>query len=46
MTRNIEIIVLNTTKFSDTAVVLHTLSREYGKRSFLCLLYTSPSPRD
>ena len=35
MTRNIEIIVLNTTKFSDTAVVLHTLSREYGKRSFL-----------
>lgn len=35
MTRSIEIIVLNTTRFSDTAVVLHTLSREYGKRSFL-----------
>ena len=30
-----ELIVLGTTKVGESAVVVHTLSREYGKRSFL-----------
>lgn len=35
MTVNTEIIVLNTTKVGDNSLVLHTLSREYGRRSFI-----------
>ncbi len=35
MTRSDELIILHTTKFSDNAVVVHTLSREYGRRGFL-----------
>ena len=35
MTRNTELIVLHTTKFGENSVVVHTLSREYGRRSFL-----------
>ena len=30
-----ELIVLHTTKFGENSVVVHTLSREYGRRSFL-----------
>lgn len=35
MTDTIEIIVLHHTKFGENSIVLHTLSREYGRRSFL-----------
>lgn len=35
MTINTELIVLHTTKFGEDSVVLHTISREYGRRSFL-----------
>ena len=35
MTTNTELIVLHTTKFGENSVVLHTLSREYGRRGFL-----------
>lgn len=35
MTVNTELIVLHTTKFGENAIVVHTLSREYGRRSFL-----------
>lgn len=30
-----ELIVLHTTKFGENSIVMHTLSREYGRRSFL-----------
>lgn len=33
--QNIELIVLATTKVGESAVVVHTLSREYGRRGFL-----------
>lgn len=32
---NIELIVLGTTKVGESAMVVHTLSREYGRRGFL-----------
>ena len=32
---NIGLIVLHTTKFGENSLVVHTLSREYGRRSFL-----------
>ena len=35
MTTNTELIVLHTTKFGENSLVVHTLSREYGRRSFL-----------
>lgn len=35
MTINTELIVLHTTKFGENSLVVHTLSREYGRRSFL-----------
>lgn len=35
MTRNTELIVLHTTKFGENSIVVHTLSKEYGRRSFL-----------
>lgn len=35
MTTNTELIVLHTTKFGENSVVLHTLSKEYGRRGFL-----------
>jgi DNA repair protein RecO (recombination protein O) len=35
MTVNIELIVLHTTKTGDNSIVAHTLSKEYGRRSFL-----------
>ena len=35
MTYSTELIVLNHTKFGENSVVLHTLSRAYGRRSFL-----------
>lgn len=35
MTTNTELIVLHTTKFGEDSVVLHTISEEYGRRSFL-----------
>ena len=35
MTKNTELIVLHTTKFGENSIVVHTLSREYGRRSFL-----------
>lgn len=35
MTRNTELIVLHTTKFGENSIVVHTLSRDYGRRSFL-----------
>ena len=35
MTVNTELIVLHTTKFGENSIVVHTLSREYGGRSFL-----------
>lgn len=35
MTQNAELIVLHTTKFGENSIVVHTLSREYGRRSFL-----------
>ena len=35
MTVTTDIIVLHTTKYGENAAVLHTLSKEYGRRSFL-----------
>ena len=35
MTTSTELIVLHTTKFGENSVVIHTLSRDYGRRSFL-----------
>ena len=35
MTVDTELIVLHTTKFGENSVVVHTLSRDYGRRSFL-----------
>ena len=35
MTTNTELIVLHTTKFGENSLVVHTLSRDYGRRSFL-----------
>lgn len=35
MTVNTELIILHTTKFGEKSLVLHTLSKEYGRRSFL-----------
>ena len=35
MTNNTELIVLHTTKFGENSLVVHTLSRDYGRRSFL-----------
>ena len=35
MTQTTDLIVLHTTKFGENSVVVHTLSREYGRRSFL-----------
>ena len=35
MTVNTGLIVLHTTKFGENSIVVHTLSKEYGRRSFL-----------
>ena len=35
MTKNTELIVLHTTKFGENSLVVHTLSKDYGRRSFL-----------
>ena len=35
MTNNTGLIVLHTTKFGENSLVVHTLSRDYGRRSFL-----------
>ena len=35
MTTTIEIIVLHTTRFGENSIVVHTLSKEYGRRGFL-----------
>lgn len=35
MITNTELIVLHTTKFGENSIVVHTLSKEYGRRSFL-----------
>ena len=35
MKESLQLIVLGTTKFSDSGLVLHSLSREYGRRGFL-----------
>ena len=35
MTFNTELIVLNYTRFGESSIVLHSLSREYGRKSFL-----------
>ncbi len=35
MTISTELIVLHTTKFGENSLVIHTLSRDYGRRSFL-----------
>ena len=35
MTTNTELIVLHTTKFGENSIVVHTLSKEYGRRGFL-----------
>ncbi len=35
MTINTDFIVLHITKFGESSIVVHTLSREYGRRSFL-----------
>lgn len=34
MTTSVELIVLHTTKFGENSIVVHTLSKEYGRRSF------------
>lgn len=34
MVTNTEIIVLHTTKFGENSIVVHTLSKDYGRRSF------------
>jgi len=38
MSERVELIILNLTKTRDTSAVIHTLSREYGRRSFLVSL--------
>lgn len=35
MTTSTELIVLHTTKFGENSIVVHTLSRDYGRRGFL-----------
>lgn len=35
MTVNTELIVLHTTRFGENSIVVHTLSKDYGRRSFL-----------
>lgn len=35
MTVSTELIILHTTKFGENSIVIHTLSRDYGRRSFL-----------
>lgn len=35
MTKSIELIILHTTKYGENSLVIHTLSEEYGRRSFL-----------
>ena len=35
MTRNTELIILHSTKFGENSLVVHTLSRDYGRKSFL-----------
>ncbi len=35
MTQSTELIVLHTTQFGENSLVVHTLSRDYGRRSFL-----------
>ena len=35
MTKAVELIVLHTTKFGENSIVVHTLSKEFGRRSFL-----------
>ena len=35
MTKTTDLIVLHATKFGENSIVVHTLSREYGRRSFL-----------
>ena len=35
MTQNTELIVLHTTKFGENSLVVHTLCKDYGRRSFL-----------
>ena len=35
MKESLQLIVLGTTKFSENGIVVHTLSREYGRRGFL-----------
>ena len=35
MTVNTDIIILHTTKVGENSLVIHTLSREYGRRGFL-----------
>ena len=35
MTISTELIVLHTTKFGENSIVVHALSKEYGRRSFL-----------
>ena len=35
MTSNTSLIVLHTTKFGENSMVIHTLSREYGRRGFV-----------
>jgi len=35
MTGQVELILLNSTRFGENRLVLHTLSREYGRRGFL-----------
>ena len=35
MTQNTELIVLHTTKFGENSLVVHTLSKDYGRKSFL-----------
>ena len=35
MINNTELIILHTTKFGENSIVIHTLSKDYGRRSFL-----------
>ena len=35
MTTDTELIVLNTTKFGENSIILHALSRDFGRRGFL-----------
>lgn len=41
--QNIEFILLHSTKYGDNSLVLHTLSREYGRRSLFLRSVSSPS---